>query len=73
MLLKNGENKFPELLNALKEAKHHIHLQYYIYECDETGLSIIELLIQKAKQGVMVRFIYDDFGSPGIKKKMSKG
>ena len=69
LLLRNGETKFPELLNALKEAKHHIHLQYYIYECDETGMSIIELLIQKAKQGVLVRFIYDDFGSPGIKKK----
>lgn len=69
LLLKNGELKFPELLNAMQKAKHHIHLEYYIYECDETGLSIIELLMEKAKQGVMVRFIYDDFGSPGIKKK----
>ncbi|MFI5131501.1 MAG: cardiolipin synthase [Chitinophagales bacterium] len=71
-LLVNGEQKFPEVLKAIRQAKHHIHLQYYIYECDETGMSVIELLIEKAKQGVIVRFIYDDFGSPSIKKKLEK-
>lgn len=71
-LLVNGERKFPELLKAIRAAKHHIHLEYYIYERDETGMSVIELLIEKAKQGVIVRFIYDDFGSPSIKKKLEK-
>lgn len=68
-LLINGEKKFPELLKVIKEAKHHIHLEYYIYEYDEIGTTLIELLIEKAKEGVQVRFIYDDFGSPSIKKK----
>lgn len=68
-LLVNGEKKFPELLKALREAKHHIHMEYYIYEYDEIGTEVIELLIEKAEQGVQVRFIYDDFGSPSIKKK----
>ena len=72
LLLANGENKFPELLTSIKAAQHHIHLEYYIYECDDTGMSIIELLIEKAKQGVKVRFIYDDFGSPGIKSALEK-
>ncbi len=71
-LLVNGEEKFPELIQALQEAKHHIHLEYYIYEQDEIGTAIIELLIQKAREGVEVRFIYDDFGSPSIKKKIEK-
>lgn len=71
-LLKNGENKFPEVLTSIKNASHHIHLEYYIYECDDTGMSIIELLIEKAKQGVQVRFIYDDFGSPSIKSPLEK-
>lgn len=71
-LLVNGEEKFPELIQALTQAKHHIHLQYYIYEQDEIGNAIIELLIQKAKEGVEVRFIYDDFGSPSIKKKIER-
>ncbi|HSH51687.1 MAG TPA: cardiolipin synthase, partial [Bacteroidales bacterium] len=65
-LLLNGEEKFPELLNALKNAKSHIHLEYYIYENDETGNSIADMLIKKAQQGVEVRFMYDDFGSHNL-------
>src|SRR6188768_897865 len=68
-LLLNGEEKFPEVLEAIRNAKHHIHIEYYIYEQDEIGEQILELLILKANKGVTVRFIYDDFGSPTIKKK----
>ncbi len=69
-LLINGENKFPEVLQALQKAKHHIHIEYYIYEDDEIGRKIEEVLIQKAKEGVQVRFIYDDFGSRSIRRKL---
>ena len=55
-LLVNGEQKFPEVMEVLRQAKHHIHLEYYIYEQDEIGKAIIELLIQKAREGVEVRF-----------------
>ena len=61
-LLLNGEEKFPELVKCIQSAKHHIHIEYYIFEQDETGNTIIELLITKAKEGVQVKFIYDDFG-----------
>ncbi|GJM27929.1 MAG: cardiolipin synthase 2 [Cyclobacteriaceae bacterium] len=71
-LLNNGEEKFPELIQAIEEAKHHIHLQYYIYRYDKIGTTIIELLIEKAKAGVKVRLIYDDFGSPSIDKETKK-
>jgi cardiolipin synthase A/B len=71
-LLLNGEEKFPELIQVLQQAKHHIHLEYYIYEQDEIGTAIIELLIKKAREGVEVRFIYDDFGSPSIKRKIER-
>ncbi len=67
-LLVNGENKFPEVLNALKEATNHIHIEYYIYEDDEIGNEIGDILIRKAKEGIDVRFIYDDFGSRSIRK-----
>lgn len=71
-LLMNGEQKFPEVLEAMKSAKHHIHLEYYIYEDDQIGQAIEEILVQKAKEGVTVRFIYDDFGSRSIRKRMAK-
>ncbi len=67
-LLLNGEKKFPEVIQALKEAKHHIHIEYYIFENDVIGNEIKEILIQKASEGVKVRFIYDDFGSRSIRK-----
>jgi len=46
-ILSNGEEKFPELLQCLERAKHHIHLEYYIYEQDEIGTRIIEMLIRR--------------------------
>ncbi len=69
-LLLNGENKFPELIRALKAAKQHIHIEYYIVEDDETGKEIESVLIQKAGEGIQVRFIYDDYGSRSIRKTL---
>lgn len=69
-LLLNGERKFPQVLEQLRAATHHIHVEYYIYEDDETGNAIADILIEKAQKGVMVRFIYDDFGSHSIGKKL---
>lgn len=69
-LLINGEVKFPEILESLRKAKHHIHIEYYIFENDEIGNKIADILIAKAKEGVEVRFIYDDFGSKSIRKNL---
>lgn len=68
-VLINGEEKFPEVLRQLQAAQHHIHIEYYIYEDDQIGNAIKEILIQKAQQGVKVRLIYDDLGSAGIRRK----
>lgn len=68
-LLLNGEQKFPEVFRALEGAKHHIHIQYYIFENDVIGNQVKEILIRKAAEGVRVRFIYDAFGSRSIRKK----
>lgn len=68
----NGEEKFPQLLQDIRQAKEHIHLEYYIYENDGIGNELAELLIQKAKEGVKVRFIYDDFGSRKIAGNIAK-
>ncbi|MFT3748527.1 MAG: cardiolipin synthase [Agriterribacter sp.] len=71
-LLINGESKFPEVITALEKAKHHIHIEYYIFEDDEIGKAVEEILIRKATEGVEVRFIYDDFGSRSIRRTLSK-
>lgn len=71
-LLRNGEEKFPAVYEAIESAKHHIHLDYYIIESDSVGIALFDLLAKKAKEGVEVRVIFDDVGSRGLKGKEIK-
>lgn len=67
-VLTNGEETFSTLLKELKKARHHIHMEYYIYRADEIGREIQRTLIERAKAGVEVRFMYDAVGSIGLPK-----
>ena len=69
-LLINGEQKFPNLLEALDEAKKFIHIEYYTWENDINGNLLKDVLIRKAREGIEVRVLYDDFGSRGIRKNI---
>jgi len=71
-LLINGENKYRDLIEAMESAKDHIHLEYYIFASDETGERIAEVLMRKAREGVKVRLIYDDFGSKHMSNAFEK-
>ena len=67
-LLLNGEEKFPRLFEDLKNARHHIHLEYYILTEDDVGNTIAEILIERARNGVEVRVIADGLGATRIGK-----
>lgn len=67
-ILTNGEETFSTLLKELKKAKHHIHMEYYIYRADDIGREIQRTLIDKARSGVDVRFMFDAVGSLGLPK-----
>ncbi|MEJ2584120.1 MAG: cardiolipin synthase [Robiginitalea sp.] len=69
-LLRNGEEKFPEALKTLGQATNYIHMEYYAWENDVRGNQIKEVLLKKAKEGVTVRVMYDDFASRGIRKNI---
>lgn len=69
-LLLNGESKFPALLRAMDKAKDHIHIEYFIYNDDDIGNEVKDMMIKKAKEGVKVRFIFDDYGSRIVRKRM---
>ncbi len=71
-LLENGENKFPQLFEDIKQAKHSIHMEYYIFRPDQVGSELIQLLIKRAKEGLTVRLIYDDYGSLGLNQNVLK-
>lgn len=68
-ILFNGERKFPLLLDDIRNAKDHIHLEYYIFEEDGIGTTLLNALVQKAKEGVEVRLIIDGLGSSKLAKK----
>lgn len=71
-ILINGEETFDEMIRAISEARHHIHIEYFIIKDSEIGRKIQQLLIKKAKEGVEVRLIYDAVGSWRLKKDFFK-
>ncbi len=69
-LLINGEEKFPDVLQALAGAKNHIHMEYYAWENDTRGNQVKEVLLKKAAEGVRVRVLYDAYASRSIRKNI---
>ena len=58
----DGYEFFPALLAEIAQAKHHIHIDTYIFEDDPLGYLVSDALIERAESGVEVRVIYDDVG-----------
>ncbi|MEW9078750.1 cardiolipin synthase [Terrisporobacter glycolicus] len=58
----DGNEKFENLIKDIRNAKDHIHLEYFIIKDSEIGEKIKKELIDKAKSGVKIRIIYDDVG-----------
>lgn len=63
-----GEDKFVDLLDSIRSAKKFIHMEYYIIRNDSLGRETIELLSQKAREGVEVKFLYDGMGGIRLPK-----
>lgn len=59
----SGYEFFPALLAAIGHARHHIHLVSFIFNDDPLGRLVADALIDKAREGVEVRVIYDDVGN----------
>ena len=64
-----GYRMLSDLLKAIDGARHHIHLQFYIFEDDAVGRLVRDALIRKVKEGVEVRLLYDDVGSWKVKQE----
>ncbi len=64
----DGASKMAALLTEITRARHHIHLQYYIFSDDSVGRQLQQALIAKARNGVHVRILYDDVGCSGVKR-----
>lgn len=57
-----GEENYERLKEELKNAKHFIFMEYFIIKQGKMWNGVLDILKEKAAQGIDVRLIYDDFG-----------
>ena len=71
-LLKSGEEKFIDLFEEIRKAKHHIHLEYFNFRNDSIANTLFNLLAEKVKEGVEVRGLFDAFGNSSNNQPLKK-
>ncbi|WP_282674290.1 cardiolipin synthase [Lactococcus cremoris] len=62
-IFNDGRQKFNALIEDINQAKHHVHMEYYIFRMDRTGHEIYDALLAAAKRGVEVKLLIDAWGS----------
>jgi cardiolipin synthase len=65
-ILRDSPEFYAALEARIKAATHHIHLEFYIWNPDETGARFLKLLSAAARRGVIVRMLLDGVGSHGF-------
>lgn len=65
-IITSGGRKLEALVNDILSAKHHIHFEYFYFLKDDGSRKIKNLLMQKAREGVKVRFIHENIANISI-------
>ena len=68
-LLQDFNATHQAMFAAIRDARDHIHMETYIIEDDEVGLSFRDALVAKQREGVSVGLIYDSVGSVGTPRE----
>jgi cardiolipin synthase len=71
-LYHEGATAFDAMIAAIESAKHHVHIQFFIYRPDEAGQRILNALCACAKRNVQVRFLVDSVGSYNLSSRLLK-
>lgn len=66
----DAKDKYDNLLKDIKDAKESINILYFIIRNDVIGNTLVDLLLEKAKEGVKIRLMYDGLGSLLTPKKI---
>ena len=61
-VLRDATENYPAWEDAIGSARHSVHVEMYIFHRDPVGRRFVQLLTDKARQGITVRVIYDWFG-----------
>lgn len=65
-LLIDAAEFYPALRAAIDSAKHHIHIEFFIWRDDEVGADFLQALVRAARRGVEVRLLLDQIGCFGV-------
>ncbi len=65
-----GNSKYEDLINDIRNAREYVHMEYYILRNDGLGNKIVSELTKKAAEGVEVRLLFDGIGNHTLPKKM---
>ncbi len=70
-VLKNGEETFPDIFKAMRKAEFYIHIEYYMFKSDMLGRGMMDIMMEKARQGVEVRFYMTPQGASSWQAEIS--
>ena len=62
-LLQDGPETYRAMLAAIRGARHHVHMESYIFEDDEVGHAFADAMLERRRAGVEVRLVVDAVGS----------
>jgi cardiolipin synthase len=61
-----GKQAYPQMLEAIRAAQEHVHLEIYILRDDRIGREFRDALVERVQKGVAVRLLYDSLGCFGL-------
>ena len=67
-LFTDGDAAFKRMQDVMREATHHIHIEFFIFASDATGEEFSAILRRKAQEGLEVRMLLDGFGCLKLKQ-----
>lgn len=72
VLFNNGQAKFDDMFQAIRQARSSVHLEYFNFRNDSITGELVRLLAQKVKEGVEVRALFDSFGNMSNNRPLKK-
>ncbi len=71
-IFSDAASTYDAIEKAIAEAKHHVHVGYYIFDPRRAGARFRDALLAARKRGVIVRLLVDDVGSSALGRSFLK-
>lgn len=72
VLLMSGQEKFDDMFEAIRQAKHSVHLEYFNFRNDSIAMLLFDILREKRREGVEIRAMFDGFGNDSNNQPLKK-